>query len=91
MRLIDNNYHNTISAFIIINISKNIVKSKNAKKSEKFFNAYLKNNPPLSTFIGNNSFIDLSPSINNIGGGLYMARYRSGMQAWGTAGQVIKK
>ena len=85
MRLIDNNYHNTISAFIIINISKNIVKSKNAKKSEKFFNAFLKNNPPLSTFIGNNSFIDICPLQKQHRSALFKARYMSGMQARGTA------
>ena len=44
---------------------------------KKIFNAYLKNNPPPSTFVGNNSFIDICPSYNIIKWVLYKGGNRS--------------
>ena len=57
----DNIHHNTISAFIIINISKYIVKSKNEKKSENFLLLFFNLNTPLSTFFQKNFSCSIVP------------------------------
>jgi len=61
----DNIHHNTISAFIIINISKYIVKSKNEKKSENFLLLFFNLNTPLSTFFRKISVAVLTPLLNS--------------------------